>query len=307
MDSPLGRQFIPQANEGLLRQQLKGLSDPIGDQAHFVAPQLIHRYRNRALFLPHSTCPVICRYCFRKNELARARQSEGKELFLPDFQKTFTYLRRHPEIDEVIFSGGDPLVLSESSLDFYLEAFSSLPSLKYIRFHTRFPTVLPSRITDDFMDLLSLSQEKKRFQAFHIVVHINHRDELDKDVLHALEKLQKGPVNLLAQSVLLKGVNDDISSLKGLYDALNALGIRPYYLHHPDRVKGAMHFGLSLEEGRHLYAQLRDLLPGWAIPHYVVDIPGGKGKVSAFNPESYHYQGTLIDKDGRPQGVEFLT
>ena len=281
--SPLWKQFIPQKEEN----SPEGLLDPIGDKIYLKAPQIIHRYKNRALFLPTTICPVICRYCFRKNEL-----SFSQDLFLPKFNETLDYLRNNPQIEELIFSGGDPLILSDEKLSYYLCEFEKIPSLKFIRLHTRTPIILPSRITDNLIAVL----KNNSFKKVTVAIHVNHSDELDTEVREAILKM-KG-LNLLSQTVLLKGVNDDSKILKELIQNLISLNIRPYYLHHPDKVKGGMNYYLEIEEGRKIYQTLRDEIPGWAIFNYVVDVPGGKGKSPAFNPESFVFSGNLMGKDG---------
>lgn len=281
--SVLWKQFIPQ----FVENSLEGLIDPIGDQIYLKAPQLIHRYKNRALFLPTTNCPVICRYCFRKNEL-----SFSQDLFLPRFNETLDYLKNNPQIDELIFSGGDPLILSDEKISFYLEEFSKIPSLKFIRFHTRTPIILPSRITDNLVNLL----KKNSFKKITLAIHINHTEELDPEVREALLRMEG--LNLISQTVLLKGINDDSTILKELIHNLISLNIRPYYLHHPDKVRGGMHFYLDLHKGRKIYLSLRDEIPGWALFNYVIDLPEGRGKSPAFNPEAFVFSGSLIGKDG---------
>jgi lysine 2,3-aminomutase len=287
----LAKEFLPHELELDPELNAKGFADPIGDKEYFKAPQLIHRYKTRALFTPTSICPVHCRYCFRKNELNAA-----DELFQRDFEETLFYLRSHPEISEIIFTGGDPLTLSNDRLENFLEAFSGIPSIKDIRFHSRYPVILPERLDDGFRNLLS--KYVKKFRTLTLAVHVNHSAELDDVNRKNILALNETGIQLLSQTVLLKGVNDNKSALVDLMNELLSLKVRPYYLHHPDRVKGGMHFYLSLEEGRKIYSTLRDELPGWALPNYVIDIPGGHGKVSAFNPETHQYSGQLLAKDG---------
>jgi lysine 2,3-aminomutase len=284
--SALWKQFVPHEEEN----NPSGLVDPIGDQRHSPTAQLIHRYKNRVLFMPTTVCPVMCRYCFRKNEL-----QDNLDLFTADFEKTLVYLHEHDEINELIFSGGDPLILTNEKIDFYLSAFSKIPHLKYIRFHTRTPIILPERVTDEFIETINL--HKKSFSRFIMNLHINHTDELRTDVLEAIKKLDDGRIELISQTVLLKDVNDNLSQLQKLFETLIDYNIRPYYLHHPDVVKGANHFRLTLEEGRELYGKLRKTLPGWGLPQYVIDIPEGFGKVPAFNPENISFSGQLLSKD----------
>ena len=298
LEGPLGKQFLPNEKEYEEGLQGKGFEDPIGDQVFQKAPQLIHRYKNRVLFTPTTKCPIICRYCFRKNEL-----NQKLPLFKPQFQEVVDYLNRHTEVEEVIFTGGDPLILSDDQIKGYIEKFSKLTSIKYIRFHTRTPLILPSRITQNFCDIIK--KAKTCFKKVTIALHTNHCEELNPEVERAILKLKETQATLLSQTVLLKGVNNNVEDLKNLFLRLAELDVRPYYLHHPDQTKGAMHFYLPIQEGRKIYAQLRDLLPGWAIPQYVIDIPGGEGKTSAFNPEKFEFSGQLINRQGKP--INYLT
>lgn len=286
-DGVLAREFLPDLNE----LSDKGMEDPIGDKTYHKAPQLIHRYQSRALFTPTSVCPVHCRYCFRKNEL-----NQRDELFDADFEETLEYLKNHPEISEIIFTGGDPLTLSNEKVERYFKAFSEISSIKDIRFHTRYPVILPDRLDQGLFELFQTYS--KKFRTISLAIHTNHIDEFDSHSVEKILKLSRMPVQLLSQTVLLKGVNNSEADLLSLFNLLLELNVRPYYLHHPDQVKGGMHFSISLEEGRKLYAGLRSKLPGWALPQYVIDIPGGHGKVSAFNPESFEYSGQLISQEG---------
>lgn len=286
-DGVLAREFLP----GIKEMSDLGLEDPIGDKIHYKAPQLIHRYPSRALFTPTSICPVHCRYCFRKNEL-----NANDELFSADFEKTIAYIRHHPEISEIIFTGGDPLTLSNEKLQTYLEAFSKIASIKDIRFHTRYPVILPSRLDLELKNLLRNYAQK--FRTLSLAIHANHVDEFDLESMQKIQELAQTDIQLLSQSVLLKDVNNSTEALLDLFNLFISLKVRPYYLHHPDQVKGGLHFYVSLEEGRSLYGKLRSLLPGWAIPHYVIDIPGGSGKVGAFNPETMSFSGQLIGLNG---------
>jgi lysine 2,3-aminomutase len=281
---PLLKQFLPVADE----LDLSGLYDPIGDKVHLKAPRLIHRYENRALFLPLSICPIHCRYCFRKNEI-----NEQDSIFKSDFELTLNYLATHPEIEEIIFSGGDPLLLDDQVLANYLEAFAQIPHLKLIRFHSRVPVILPERLTDEFFALIS--RYEKRF-LINLVIHTNHLSEWGMGQQSHLRQLPN--LHYLSQSVLLREVNDNPQSLKGLFEFLYTQKIRPYYLHHPDLVKGAMHFHLPLSQGREIYLQLKRLSSSWILPHYVVELPQGMGKVLALSRETRENQNGYLNKDG---------
>ena len=269
--SPLWLQFVPHSGEA----GGEGLSDPIGDHHRFVGGRLIHRYPNRVLFLPTTHCPVLCRYCFRKNELA-----QPDDMFSPDSERTEEYLREHPEIEEIIFSGGDPFILSNERLRESLHMFTRIPSLKYLRFHTRTPVVLPERFDDS--GLMGVLREcVDHFDLVTVVVHFNHEEEVDEAVELALEKMRDLSLHLTSQSVLLRGVNDSVPILKQLFVKMASMGLTPYYLHHPDKVLGGEHFYISREEGRAIYAHLRREAVGQVLPHYVVELPEGEGKVLA--------------------------
>ncbi|EQC47567.1 KamA family radical SAM protein [Bacteriovorax sp. Seq25_V] len=291
-ESVLWKQFIPSTEE-LSSLQEDGLEDPIGDKVHSKEGAIVHRYDNRILFFPTTVCPVICRYCFRKNEL-----SASDDIFKQDFEKAKSYIESHPEIEEVIFSGGDPLMLSNERLRFYFEEFSRIPQIKYLRLHTRTPVILPLRIDEALVELLS--EFSKRFETLSMAIHINHCDEIDEPVSSSLTKLgQIQFLNLLSQTVLLNKINDNHLILIDLYKKINRYHIKPYYLHHPDRVKGAMHFQLDIPKGRKIFANLRTHLPGWLLPTYILDIPGGHGKQPIYNPEAIDFTGKVLNKNGK--------
>jgi lysine 2,3-aminomutase len=273
--SPLWKQFIPSDEEKSHPHQQYGHTDPIGDQAHSPVSQIIHRYPKRVLFLPLHQCPVHCRYCFRQHELAASHT-----LFRSQWEQTYNYLLKHVEIEEIIFSGGDPFLLSDEKIDFYLNQFQKIPHLRYIRFHTRVPVIIPERLTENLKHILLRHQ--KHFSQLNIVIHTNHRDEFSPFIDQTLSSWIQSGISFLTQSVLLKGINNSLTSLVDLFDHCLELKIRPYYLHHPDQVKGGMHFYLSVEEGKLLYEQLRLHLPGWGIPQYMIDLPGGEGKTWAY-------------------------
>lgn len=289
LDSPaIKAQFLPNEKE---LDDTSGEDDPIGDLVHAKGGQIIHRYKNRALFAPTTVCPVNCRYCFRKNEL-----NSNLDEFKHSLEQTKTYLDQHPEIDEMIFTGGDPLVLSDKKISDCLELFSYYKNIKFIRFHTRTPVIVPSRLTNEFLEMLKKFSHRFRVQ---FVVHINHLDEWSSKLHEKVQLFRKHDFEFLSQSVLLAGVNDNTEDLVNLMKQLSHSYIRPYYLHHPDQVKGAMHFYLPLERGRKIYAALRNELSGWQLPQYIVDIKGGAGKTQAYNPENFQYSGHLIDRNSQ--------
>jgi lysine 2,3-aminomutase len=295
LDSALGKQFLPHLDEA---RNLSGRYDPIGDKTYSKGNQLIHRYQNRVLFTPTTVCPIICRYCFRKNELA-----EKDEVFNQNFEKAKEYLRKNPEINEVIFTGGDPLILSNEKLASFIQDFSEISTIKYLRFHSRTPIILPSRIDEGFIAVMLSAKEI--FKRSMLMIHVNHIDELDDEVVIGIKSLIAAGIEVYSQTVLLKNVNDTTNSLFELFSALADLGVQPYYLHHPDEALGAMHFHMTLEKGRRIVHPLHNLLPGWALPEYVIDIPGGEGKVQALNPEKFAFGGTLINRLGKE--IKLLT
>lgn len=282
----LARQFLPHEDE----VSAQGLIDPIGDQAHLKTSQLIHRYHNRALLVPTTVCPVNCRYCFRKNEF----QADGP--FAQEREQTLNYLMQHPEIEEVIFTGGDPLILSDEKLKTWLELLATIPHISHIRFHSRVPVTLPTRLTPELSELLSSFAEHF---TLVMIVHSNHVSEWSEAAVKAVREFRPAGLRWMSQSVLLKGVNDSTATLAELFRFFARLDVRAYYLHHPDQVRGGMHFWLDLETGRKLWGALHDLLPGWMLPQYVIDIPGGHGKTPAFNPEGHTFSGGLLDRSGQ--------
>ncbi len=287
-NSPLWKQFIPCDSENTSN----GLKDPIGDQKYLVTKNLIHRYENRALLIPTTICPVSCRYCFRKNEL------ETSDLvFKADLQNSLEYLKAHPEINEIILTGGDPLILSNEKLHEIILELKAISSIKFLRIHTRTPIILPNRIDGGLIEVLNLA--KKYFSQVALMIHTNHQSELDEEVKQALTRLKKADILLFSQTVLLKDINLNLDTLVDLFSQLAGMGIIPYYLHHPDRAFGTDHFQVELETGRQVYAQLRKKLSGWMIPEYIIDIPEGHGKVSAFNPEGIKFNGELLDINGK--------
>jgi lysine 2,3-aminomutase len=287
VDSALGKQFLPHTEEN----SLEGRLDPIGDKVYGQGAGIIHRYQNRVLFTPTTVCPVLCRYCFRKNEL-----TSKDEIFNQNFEEAKKYLKENPDINEVIFTGGDPFILSNEKLAGFIQDFSEIESIKYIRFHTRTPIILPSRLDEGLLDVLTSA--KHLFKRSMIMIHVNHPDELTGDVEVLLQPFIDNGIEFFSQTVLLKGVNDNTDILAELFTKLSDLKIKPYYLHHPDQARGAMHFTMTLEEGRKIVHPLHDRLSGWSLPQYVIDVPGGEGKISALNPEQFEFSGTLLNRQG---------
>jgi lysine 2,3-aminomutase len=281
--SALNKQFLPDINEINLSG---GFIDPIGDSKNSQGSGIIHRYKNRILFSPTTKCPIICRYCFRKNELYA-----DTDIFKSSLKGLSDYLLKNKDISEVVLTGGDPFFISNSKIKSIFEVIENFSQIKHIRFHTRFPIIIPSRFDDELLEIMNECSKK-----IIIAIHSNHIDEFSEHSETAIKKLSSNGITLISQSVLLKGVNDSSCDLLNLFNKFEDLSIRPYYLHHPDQVKGAMHFYMNLETGRKIYSKLRDKISGWLLPHYVIDNFLGQGKQLAFNPESIRFSGQMLDK-----------
>ena len=291
-EDPIARQFVPDAAE--LETSDGELEDPIGDDAHSPVPGLVHRYPDRVLLMPTLSCPVYCRYCFRRDRVGRDADAPTAD----DVDRAISYIAAHEDIREVILTGGDPLSLSDTHLGALLKRLAEIPHLNNLRIHTRVPVALPDRVTGKLVDALQCGL------PVWMVLHANHVRELTGEVAAACDRLTRGGIPLLSQSVLLKGVNDDVDTLTCLFRRLIALKVKPYYLHHPDRARGTARFRLTLDEGRTLVDALRGRISGLCQPTYVVDIPGGHGKVKAEKAEKSdgekHW--SLVDFHGDPHG-----
>lgn len=264
---PIARQVVPSAAE--LETAPEDLADPIGDQALSPVKGIVHRYPDRVLLKPLLVCPLYCRFCFRRGQVG----PEGGTLSAAELDAALDYIAARPEIWEVILTGGDPLMLSPARLGGLLRRLSAIPHVAVLRLHSRLPIAAPERVTASLVEAL------RRDGATYLGLHVNHPRELSAEVLAACRRLTAAGLVLLAQTVLLKGVNADADTLEALMRALVRAGIRPYYLHHPDLVAGTAHFRPSLAEGQALMRALRGRLSGLAQPTYVLDIPGGAGKV----------------------------
>lgn len=268
---PLHRQFVPTADE--LTTVPYELTDPIGDSTHAPIKGIVHRYRDRVLLKPQHACPVYCRFCFRREAVG-----PGKEALTPEeLDAAIGYIAAHPDIWEVILSGGEPLLLSARRLGDITQRLSRLAHLGVVRVHTRAPIAIPERIDDDTIAALRIPID--RGKATYVVVHCNHPRELTTPARAALARIVDAGIPVLAQTVLLKDVNDDAATLEALFRALVRARVKPYYLHHPDLAPGTSHFRVALEDGQRLVAALRGPVSGLCQPTYVLDVPGGFGKV----------------------------
>ena len=268
-NDPIARQFLPDLAE--LMETLEERSDPIGDAAHAPVRGLVHRHPDRVLFKAVSRCPVYCRFCFRREMVGPGKT---EPLTADDIAGAFAYIAAHPEIEEVILTGGDPFVMSSRRIGEITRTLSAIAHVKVIRWHTRVPMVDPERIDDDFIAALIAPGA-----TCWVAIHANHAREFSPAACAALARLADAGIPLVSQSVLLKGVNDNVTALADLMRAFLAHRVKPYYLHHPDLARGTSHFRPGIEDGLSLMRQLRATLSGLAQPVYVLDIPGGFGKV----------------------------
>lgn len=246
-NDPIALQFVPQAAE--LETAPEEREDPIGDLAHSPVEGIVHRYPDRVLLKAVHVCPVYCRFCFRREMVG----PQGLGTLTPDaLDKAFAYIADHPEIWEVILTGGDPLVLSPRRVSELMQRLAAIEHVKIVRFHTRVPVVEPER-----MDEALIAALKGSGKTTYVALHANHPRELTPAAREACARLVDSGIVMLSQSVLLKGVNDHPETLAALMRAFVETRIKPYYLHHPDLAPGTSHFRLSLEEGRALVAGLR--------------------------------------------------
>jgi lysine 2,3-aminomutase len=266
-NDPIGLQLIPDPAELLTASH--EAADPIGDDALSPIKGVVHRYPDRALLKPLLICPVYCRFCFRREHVG----PDGGLLSEAELQAAYAWFAARPAIREVILTGGDPLMLSARRLASIVNALSAIPHIDILRVHTRVPTMDPARITDALADALETPK------SMWVVLHANHPRELTGEAIAALRRIQAHAVPVLGQSVLLRGVNDDAATLEALFRAMLAARVKPYYLHQLDPAPGTARFHVSIDEGRRLLAQLRGRVSGLAWPTYVLDIPGGHGKV----------------------------
>lgn len=266
----IAKQFIPSSNELIFLPE--ELSDPIGDEVWTPVKGVTHRYKDRILLKATYQCASYCRFCFRRYKVSDSNEN----LTQTQLSEAFNYIKNNPQIWEVILTGGDPLVLSSKRIRELLQPLQNISHVKVIRIHTRVLTVLPTRIDDDLINALNGSGK-----SVWIVAHINSAKEITPEAEASVSLLKKNQINLLSQSVFLKGVNDSCEALESLFRNLIILGIKPYYLHYPDLAQGTGHFRMSLEKAIEIYSSLRGRVSGICLPQLMIDIPGGHGKVPA--------------------------
>ena len=301
---PIRRQMIPRIEETTTAAW--EMSDPCGEDSHSPVPGLVHRYPDRVLFLVTDRCASYCRYCTRSRLVSNAAGYD----FHPEFDKQIAYIAAHPEIRDVLLSGGDPLLLSDDKLENLLRRLRAIPHVEFLRLGTRIPVFLPQRITPELCAML------RQFHPLFISIHANHPRELTTEVRAALGRLADAGIPLGNQSVLLKHVNDDAEVMKAQVHKLLMCRVKPYYLYQCDLIAGSAHLRASVAKGLEIMEKLRGHTTGYAVPTFVIDAPGGGGKVP-INPEYVlcrnagrvlirNFEGKIFEypeaADGRPCG-----
>lgn len=287
-DDPIARQYLPQEAE--LVTAPEELADPIGDHAHSPVEGIVHRYPDRVLLKITHVCAVYCRFCFRREMVGPG--GEGA-LTAAQLDEALAYIAARPQIWEVIVTGGDPLVLSPRRLRDLSVRLAAIPHVRIVRFHTRLPVVDPEAVTTELVGALRCGDK-----AVYVALHANHPREMTATARAACARLIDAGIPMLSQTVLLKGVNDDAEVLGELMRAFVETRIKPYYLHHADLAPGTGHLRTTLEEGQAILRRLRGAVSGLCQPAYVLDIPGGAGKVPV--GPAYLEEGAVIDPEGRP-------
>jgi lysine 2,3-aminomutase len=272
---PVGDEFLSSAGEA---------QDPLGEENQSPVHGLVHRYPDRALFLTTGFCSTYCRYCTR----SRMVGNHGKfKASITQWQQAIAYIEGTPQIRDVLLSGGDPLTMTDGHLDYLLSSISRIPHVEVIRIGTKVPVVLPQRMTARLLNIL------KKYQPLWISIHLTHPDELTPETKAACNLLADAGIPLGSQTVLLKGINDNVETLKALFHGLLKIRVRPYYLYQCDPILGSSHFRTTIEKGIEMIEGLRGHTSGYAVPHYVVDAPGGGGKIPLL-PD--YYQGRDADE-----------
>jgi len=299
---PIRRQVVPRVEE--THEAPWEMSDPCGEDTHSPAPGLVHRYPDRVLFLVTDRCAAYCRYCTRSRLVSNASGYD----FHPEFDRQLEYIQNNPAIRDVLLSGGDPLLLSDEKLEYLLTRLRAIPHVEFLRIGTRIPIFLPQRITDELCAML------KKFHPLFISIHTNHPRELTVESREALGRLADAGIQLGNQSVLLRGVNDDLTIMRALVQKLLMCRVKPYYIYQCDLIMGSAHLRTSVRKGLEIMEGLRGHTTGYAVPQFVIDAPGGGGKVP-INPDYVlshnadrvvirNFEGKIFeypeDREGRP-------
>jgi lysine 2,3-aminomutase len=271
-DCPIRKQVIPRDDE--MRTAPEEMLDPVGEESAAGVPGLVHRYPDRCLFLVTNVCAAYCRYCTRSRLVSNAQGYD----FHPNIENALRYIEEHPQIRDVLLSGGDPLLLSDRKLDYLLGRLRQIPHVEFIRIGSRVPVFLPQRITPELQEVF------RRRGPVWLSIHVNHPRECSEELYQAAERLSFAGVPLGNQTVLLRGVNDDVATMRSLLHRLLMMRVRPYYLYQCDLITGSRHFRTDVRTGIRIIQQLRGHTTGYALPQFVIDAPGGGGKIP-INPE----------------------
>jgi len=260
--------------------------DPLNEDGHTPVPGLVHRYPDRVLFLVTGTCPVYCRYCTRSRMVGKPG---GEYSFSTgQWENAIAYIAATPAIRDVLISGGDPLILSDDRIEWLLSRLRAIPHVEFLRIGTKVPAALPQRITPELVRML------KRYHPFYLSIHFTHPDELTPEVAYACGRLADAGIPLGSQTVLLAGVNDDVDTLRRLFHGLLKIRVKPYYLYQCDPVVGTAHFRVPVEKGLEIIRGLRGHTTGYAVPTFVVDAPGGGGKIPLLPDQRLERSGDQI-------------
>jgi lysine 2,3-aminomutase len=265
---PIRRTMIPVHNELLLSPEEK--SDPLGEENQSPVPQLVHRYPDRVLFLTTGVCAAYCRYCTRSHAVSKKDKVHSS---LAVWDAAISYIMQHTEIRDVLLSGGDPLTMSDNRIEYLLSRLRDIPHVEIIRIGTKVPVVLPQRITPGLMKML------RKYHPLLMSIHFTHPDEITPEVAFACNRLADAGIPLGSQTVLLKGINDNVDTYKNLTHKLLKIRVKPYYLYQCDPIPGSAHFRTPVSKGLEIIKGLRGFTSGYAIPHFVIDAPGGGGKI----------------------------
>ncbi len=243
--------------------------DPLGEEEREKTPHLVHRYPDRVLFLASDRCASYCRFCTRKRWVGQGPTPQKSQA-----EEAFNYIKNNQQIKEIIFSGGDPLILSNQRIKYLLDNAFSIDHIDVVRIHSRMLSFLPMRIDDELIDIL------KKYSPIYLVTHFNHPDEITAQTIEAINKLISAGVVLLNQSVMLKNINDDVAILTSLFRTLVKSRIKPYYLHQCDLIKGSAHFRVPIKQSLEIFSKLRGNISGLCMPSFIVETPGGFGKIA---------------------------
>ena len=271
-ECPIRRQVIPRSEETVVSEE--EMLDSLGEDEHSPIPGLVHRYPDRVLFLVTDRCAAYCRYCTRSRLVSNAQDYN----FHPEFERGLRYIEAHTEIRDVLLSGGDPLLLSDKKIEHLLSRLRAIPHVEFIRIGSRIPVFLPQRITPELCAVF------KKYGPIWMSIHVNHPRECTAELRSACDQLSFAGVPLGNQSVLLRGINDDAEVMKALVHRLLRMRVRPYYLYQMDLITGGSHFRVDVRKGLEIIRALRGHTTGYAVPQYVIDAPGGGGKVP-INPD----------------------